>query len=79
MSEADNFVLVTRRGKRRGGRRSSSGKAATPGVTVEQDREVDRELLLRTLDRTVVEIKDTSFTRDSIGKFLRARGSFQRP
>ncbi|XP_011876441.1 PREDICTED: uncharacterized protein LOC105566773 isoform X4 [Vollenhovia emeryi] len=47
MSEADNFVLVTRRGKRRGGRRSSSGKAATPGVTVEQDREVDRELLLR--------------------------------
>ncbi|XP_071566824.1 SRR1-like protein isoform X1 [Temnothorax nylanderi] len=64
MSKADDFVLVTRRGRRRKeNRRSSNGNAATSSVTVEQDQEVDHELLLRTLDKAVVEVGDASFTR----------------
>ncbi|XP_011699054.1 PREDICTED: uncharacterized protein LOC105456587 [Wasmannia auropunctata] len=78
MSEANDFVLVTRRGKRRNGRRNLSGNTVMPSVDVKQDCKIDRELLLCTLDKAVVEIGDTSFARVSIGKFLRVRGSFQR-
>ncbi|KAG5331490.1 SRR1L protein, partial [Acromyrmex heyeri] len=63
MSDADNFVLVTRRGKRRHGRRNLRRGNAPPSVIVGQDCEIDRELLLRTLDKAVVEIRDASFTK----------------
>ncbi|XP_036146211.1 SRR1-like protein isoform X2 [Monomorium pharaonis] len=39
MSDADGFVLVTRRGRRRDGQSSSSGNAAAPRVIAEEDRE----------------------------------------
>ncbi|CAL1679807.1 unnamed protein product [Lasius platythorax] len=62
MSEMSNFVLVTRRRRHRNAKRNLFRDATTPETTREDDV-VDRELLLRTLDNTLIEIRDTSFTK----------------
>ncbi|XP_070153630.1 SRR1-like protein [Polyergus mexicanus] len=56
MSEANNFVLVTRRRKHRNRKRNLCGD-------VTADCKIDRELLHRTLGNTLIEVRDTSFAK----------------
>ncbi|GAB1866932.1 Srr1-like protein [Camponotus japonicus] len=62
MSETNNFVLVTRRRRHRKAKKNFCGDVTTQNV-VTQDCEVDCELLLRTLGNTLIEVRDTSFTK----------------
>ncbi|KAL6423682.1 hypothetical protein ACFW04_010291 [Cataglyphis niger] len=65
MSETNNFVLVTRRRRHRNPKRNL---CVTTQYVTTQDCEVDRELLLRTLGNTLIEVKDTSFTKFVLSK-----------
>ncbi|XP_072766925.1 SRR1-like protein isoform X1 [Anoplolepis gracilipes] len=61
MSETNDFVLVTRRRRHRA-KKNLCGDVTTQRVAT-QNCEVDRELLLRTLGNTLIEVRDTSFTK----------------
>ncbi|XP_018401061.1 PREDICTED: SRR1-like protein [Cyphomyrmex costatus] len=62
MSEEDNFVVVTRRGRRNGRRINLNGNSLA-SVIIEQDYEINHDRLLRTLDKAVGGIRDTSFIK----------------